>query len=124
MSQTLPELSFTMSFTEQGQLTNTTFEDAITESIETILSLLGDANKQTIYHHLENKYGIKKEEIPHNIGAFAGAFEQTFGSVAKLIEIKIMESLHAKYKDFSYVPAKEELNFLEFIYNFQQYLEG
>ena len=101
-----------------------TFEDAVIESIDAILSLLGNLNKQAIYCHLENRYGIKKDEIPNNIEAFANAFEQTFGSVGKLIEVKILERLHAKYENFSYVASNGEIDFLEFISNFQRYIES
>jgi len=124
MSQELSALSFETSFTPEKQFAKTTFEVAVTESIDAILSLLGNINKQAIYRYLENRYGIKKEEIPNNIAEFAEAFEQTFGSVAKLIEIKIIERLHAKYENFSYVPADGEIDFLEFISNFQMYMEG
>ena len=95
----------------------------VTEAIDDILSALGNANKQAIYRHLKNNYGINEKEIPYKIEDFARAIEQTFGSVAKLIEIKIIERLHAKYKDFSYTPKKGELNFVEFVYNLQNHLE-
>jgi hypothetical protein len=124
MSQQLPALSFETIFITEEQSTKAAFEDAVTESIDTILSLIGNTNKQTIYHCLENRYGIKKEEIPDNIPEFAYAFEEIFGSVAKLIEIKIIERLHAKYKDFSYVPENGEIDFSEFISNFHRYIES
>jgi hypothetical protein len=124
MSQQLPALSIEIASTAEKQSVKTPFEDAVTESIDAILSLLGNINKQAIYRYLEKRYSIKKEEIPNNIAEFAEAFEQTFGSVAKLIEVKIIERLHSKYKDFSYVPANGEVDFLEYISNFQRYLEG
>jgi hypothetical protein len=101
----------------------TKFETAVTEAIDDSLSAFGVANKQTIYRHLENRYGIKKEEISFKIADFANAIEETFGSVAKVIEVKIIEKLHAKNKDFHYVTKKDELNFTEFISRFQRYLE-
>jgi hypothetical protein len=101
----------------------TKFETAVTEAIDDSLSAFGVANKQTIYRHLENRYGIKKEEISFKIADFANAIEETFGSVAKVIEVKIIEKLHAKNKDFHYVTKKDELNFTEFISCFQRYLE-
>jgi hypothetical protein len=101
----------------------TKFETAVTEAIDDSLSALGATNKQTIYRHLENRYGIKKEEIPFKIADFANAVEETFGSVAKVIEVKIIEKLHAKNKDFHYVTKKDELNFTEFISCFQRFLE-
>ena len=102
----------------------TKFETAVTEAIDDSLSAFGVANKQTIYRHLENRYGIKKEEISFKIADFANAIEETFGSVAKLIEVKIIEKLHAKNKGFYYVTKNDELNFTEFISCFQRYLES
>jgi hypothetical protein len=101
----------------------TKFETAVTEAIDDGLSAFGVANKQTIYRHIENRYGIKKEEIPFKIADFANAIEETFSSVAKVIEVKIIEKLHAKNKDFYYVTKKDELNFTEFISCFQRFLE-
>jgi hypothetical protein len=124
MSQQLPSLSFKTSFEVEKQPVKTTFEDAVTESVDAVLSLLGNINKQTIYRYLEKRYSIKKEEIPSNIAEFTDAFEQTFGSVAKLVEVKIIERLHRKYENFSYVTAKGEIDFLEFISNFQRYMES
>jgi hypothetical protein len=124
MSRELTKLSFQVSFSAQSQSSKPMSDEAITEAIDYILSTLGNTNKQTIYCLLDNKYGIKKEEIPHKIGEFSDAIEQTFGSVAKLIELKIIERLHFKYRDFSYVPINGELDFGEFVSNLQRYLES
>ena len=123
MRQQLTDLSVSYSFLVQDEPLKTKFETALTEAIDDVLSAFGNTNKQVVYRHLESRYGLKKEEIPFKIEDFANAFEQIFGSVAKLIEIKILERLHAKYRDFSYVPKKGELNFVEFVYNLQLHLE-
>ena len=122
MRQELTDLGVP-SFLVQNVPLKTKFEAAVTEAMDDILSAFGNNNKQAIYRYLENRYGMKKEEIPFKIEDFASAIEQIFGSVAKLIEIKIMERLHAKYEDFSYSPQKGDLNFTEFIYNLQHHLE-
>jgi hypothetical protein len=124
MTQQLPALSFETDSITEKKCTKKTSEREISEAIEEILSLLGNTNKQAIYHYLEDKYAIKKEDIPNNMAKFANAFEQTFGSVAKLIEVKIIERLHARHRDFFYVPSNGDIDFLEFIANFQQYIEG
>ena len=123
MRQQLTDLSVSYSFLVQDEPLKTKFETALTEAIDDVLSAFGNTNKQAVYRHLENRYDLKKEEIPFKIEGFANAFEQIFGSVAKLIEIKILERLHAKYRDFSYVPKKGELSFVEFVYNLQLHLE-
>ncbi len=123
MSQELTELGFEIPFSTDNPLGKTSFDEAIEESVEAAFSLLGNSSKDKIYRHLENRYGLKKEDIPRHIGEFAHAFEETFGSVAKLLEIKIIEQLHSKYTKFSYSPRNEDIDFIEFINNFQQYLE-
>lgn len=97
------------------------FNKATELAIDDILSALGETNKLAVYRHLKTNYGISKKEIPHKIEDFAKAIEVTFGSAAKIIEIKIMERLHAKYSDFSYVSKEGNLDFVEFFYNLQHY---
>ena len=123
MRQPQTVLSASYSFLIQNEESETLFENVVAQVIDDILSSLGDNNKQAIYRHLKINYGINKKDIPYKIENFANAIEQTFGSVAKIIEIKIIERLHAKYKDFAYTPKKEELNFVEFTYNLQHHLE-
>jgi hypothetical protein len=123
MSQILSELSFEISISPDNLSNKTDFDDAIEESIDATLCLLGKASMDKIYSHLEIAFGLKKEDIPKHIEEFAYAFEKTFGSVAKLLEIKIIERLHSKCKKFSYTPLNEDVDFVEFINNFRKYLE-
>ena len=123
MVQPQSVLSTPLSFLIENQTSETVFETQLSEAIDVILSALGDSTKEAIYRLLKKAYGINKEDIPNQIEGFANAIEQTFGPVSKLIEIKIIERLHAKYKDFSYTPKKGELNFVEFVYNLQHHLE-
>jgi hypothetical protein len=116
-------LSGSHSILLQNEETKSVFENTLEQAIDDILAALGKNNKQAIYHQLKINYGINKSEIPRKIEDFATAIEQIFGSVAKLLEIKIIERLHSKYKDFYYTPKKEELNFVEFIYNLQLYVQ-
>ena len=99
------------------------FEATVGQAIDDTLSALGESPKQAIYRHLKIVYGINKEDIPDKIEAFASAIEQTFGSVAKLIEIKIIERLHSQYEDFCFVPKNGELDFVEYIIDLQNRLE-
>ena len=107
-----------------SELCETRFEKAVTEAVDESLSALGNCSKQTIYRHLENKYGIRKEEIPRKIAGFAHAVEETFGSVAKLIEIKIIKNLHSKNRSFHYATNRDELRFIEFINSLRNYLDS
>jgi hypothetical protein len=123
MSQILSELSFEIPILPDNPSKKTLFDEAIEESIDATLCLLGKASMDKIYAHLENAFGLKKEDIPKNIEEFAYALEKTFGSVANLLEVKIIERLHSKYKKFSYTPLNEDVDFVEFINNFRNYLE-
>jgi hypothetical protein len=91
------------------------FEASVGQAIDDTLSALGESPKQAIYRHLKIVYGINKEDIPNKIEAFASALEQTFGSVSKLIEIKIIERLHSQYEDFCYVSKNGELDFVKYV---------
>ena len=123
MRQELTAESFSYSFLVLNEPPKTKFETAVTEAVEDVLSAFGNSNKQAIYSLLERRFGINKEEIPFKIADFAGAIGQTFGSVAEIIEIKIIKSLHAKCRDFTYVPKNDELDFVEFVYNLQNHLQ-
>jgi hypothetical protein len=122
MEQPQTTISVPYSLLTLNEEAKTPFENIITQAIDDVLSAFGDVNKQAIYRHLEYRYGITREAIPFKIEDFATAIEKTFGSVAKLIEIKIIESLHAKCIDFSYFPEKGELDFIEFVYNLQNHV--
>ncbi len=99
------------------------FEETFGQAVDDILSALGEGPKRAIYHHLKNVYGIDKEDIPNRIGSFADAIEKTFGQVAKLLEIKIIERLHLQYKEFCYTPRNRQLDFMEYVINLQNSLE-
>jgi hypothetical protein len=123
MRQELAPQSFSYSFIVLNEPPRTKFEIAVAESIDDVLSALGNKSKQAIYRHLENRCGIQKEEIPFKIESFTQAIEQTFGSVALVIELKVLERLHSKCEGFSFAPRQGELNFVEYVYNLQNYLE-
>ena len=109
--QTQTDLSTPISFLIENQPSEILFETQLSEAIDDILSGLGDVNKQAIYRHLKNYYGINENEIPYEIKDFARAIEKIFGPVAKLLEIKIIERLHAKYKDFFVYSRKWRVEF-------------
>ena len=116
-------LNRSCSFSAEKEPVEVVFEDVVGEAVDTILSALGEKPKQAIYRHLKVAYGISKEDIPHKIEAFTDAIEQTFGSAAKLVEIKIIERLHSQHEDFIYVPKSGELNFVEYVEDLHKSLE-
>jgi len=124
MRQPQTILSVPYPFLTQSEVPEIIFENAVAEAIDDVFSVLGIENKQAIYRQLKNNCGINENEIAYKIEDFARAIDQIFGSGAKLIEIKIMELLHAKFEDLSYIPKKGELNFVEFVYNLQRHLQS
>ena len=93
------------------------FEKIVEISVEEIFSSLGRSCKHALYTQLEVAFGIKKQEIPKKIEAFADALEKIFGASAKLVELRIIEKLHSKIPDFIYSPEKKDLEFTEYLEN-------
>ena len=72
------------------------FIEALQESIDEALSVLGKESKQTIYHYLETNYGLTKHEIPYRIDEFSKAIELVFGTAAQMLQTLIMKNLFKK----------------------------
>ncbi len=116
-------LSQSSPFSLRNEHAEANFEAAVTQAVNDILAGLGENTKQAIYSHLKNAYGINKDDIPSKIEAFANAIEQTFGTVGKLIEIKIIEKLHSQFRDFRFAPKNGELDFVAYLTCLQSRLE-
>jgi hypothetical protein len=124
MTQQLTILSIPCTFSFKNEPLKTKFETAVTEAIDESLSVLGENIKQAIYRQLENKYSIRKEEIPFKIEAFTNTIEFLFGQGAKVIEIGIIEKLHGKIEGFVHKAQKRELFFTDYIADLRSYLES
>ena len=74
------------------------FDDLLLETIDEILTSLGEPVKNYLYTHLESDLGIKKEEIPEKIVGFSKMLHQIFGLGASRLETKFMERLYSKMK--------------------------
>jgi len=111
------------SFSVRNESSERLFETQLSETIDEVLSALGDSTREAIYQLLQKVYGISKQDIPNRIEGFANALEKTFGPVSKLIEIKIVERMHAKNKNFCYAPKNGQLEFVEFILSLQVQLD-
>lgn len=93
------------------------FKELLLEAVDETLSSLGEKPKQMVYCYLEDHFQIEREGIPDRIEEFAEAVEKVFGCGAKLIEIKIMESLYGKMEgeSFDYSPEDDDLQFATYI---------
>ena len=91
------------------------FDNLFLEAVDFTFSMLGDSNKQALYFHLKNSFGVSREAIPHHIEFFVNALEQIFGQGALLLEAQIMETLQSKVPRFRFSPKQEELSFLDYL---------
>ena len=86
------------------------------EAVDEALSFLGESAKRAIYYHLEEKFKIRREEIPIKIDDFAEAIEEIFGMGAKIIEMQIMKVLYKRVgRNFKYVPREKDLLFAAYL---------
>ena len=74
------------------------FDELLFESIDEVLSSLGEPVKNYLYFRLENDVGIKKREIPEGIDEFLKVLHRIYGLGASRLEIKFMEKLYSKLK--------------------------
>ncbi len=100
------------------------FESAVTGVIDAVFLSLGTPVKEIVYLQMEKAYGITPEEVPSKIDKFTEALEKILGPLCKIVEIKIMERIHAIYKDFSYASKEEDLSFVDFIRRLEVYLNS
>jgi len=98
------------------------FDEVLTVTIDEVFQSLGENVKQSMYRYLENKFGIRKMQIPAMIEGFTYAIESIFGCSAKLVELKIMEKLQGKVQGFTYKPKNKDILFTEYLGDLQKYL--
>jgi hypothetical protein len=99
------------------------FSVAIIEAVEESLSSFNNLDEEAAYLHLENAFKIKKQEIPSKIEEFSEAVEQMFGVGAKLVEIRIIEALHSRIREFVFIPKKGDVDFKEYIASLRAFLQ-
>jgi hypothetical protein len=94
----------------------------IIDAIDESLASFGESVKSAVYFQLENGYNVKKQDIPSRIEEFATAIEAIFGIGARLIEMKIIETLYASAKGFMYIPKSEDLVFKDYVQSVKSFL--
>jgi len=94
----------------------------ILEAVDESLAIFGESVKQAVYFHLENNCHMRKKDIPNKIEEFAIAIEGIFGNGARLIQIKIIETLYSKADGFHYCLKDEDLLFKDYLQNMRNFL--
>ena len=74
----------------------TKFATILLDSIDEALSSLGQNVKVSVYFHLENKFSLRREDIPDRIEDFSNSLEQIFGQASRQLEILVIKHLHQK----------------------------
>ena len=109
------------------------FDHLLLDAIDEGLSSLGENAKTSIYIHLENRFNIKKQEIPSKLRGFSNILEQIFSLGARHLEILFMKNLHAKLEVTLKWPAYEwplskwivpEMTFQEYVRLMRQNFEA
>jgi hypothetical protein len=91
------------------------FNKLLLEAVDEGLASIGESSKQAIYFHLEKRFNVKKQEIPHKIEAFANGIEKIFGLGADFLKILIMKQLYKKVGGSLKWPASKDLTFSEYV---------
>jgi len=104
------------------------FDQLLLEAMDEALASLGESARQAIYFHLENKFKIRKNEIPYCIEEFTEGLKKIFGFGAQFIEILVMKRLHEKIGQPLEWDEQKEFVFSEYIvaarHSFQKKKKG
>ncbi|MCW4019166.1 MAG: PAS domain S-box protein [Candidatus Bathyarchaeota archaeon] len=96
------------------KLTKQAFDELLIAVIDEALFSLGESAKTAIYFHLEQKFNIKRQEIPHKIEHFNQALDTIFGSGSKPLELIFTKRLHEKIKAYGAIKP-EDFSFLKYV---------
>ena len=72
------------------------FREALLESVDYGLLVLGEIVRQTIYERIEKDHELKRAEIPERLEAFHKALESVLGVSAKTVEKLIAKNLYQR----------------------------
>jgi hypothetical protein len=123
MTPQLTNHTVLLDLTAEKEPSKTNFEAALTRAIDEVFSALGENVKQATFRYVENKYAIKKEQIPRQIEGFTAALESIFGEAAWLVELRIMEKLQGKAEGFSYKSKCKEIFFVDYLTALKLYMD-
>lgn len=115
MTETILTQRVCITHEEKRKYTQNKLDKTILEAIDESLASFGESVRKNFYLQLQNDYHIEKQDIPSKIDEFTLAIEEIFGAGAKLIEMKIMETLHMKMQGFLYISKNKDLIFKDYM---------
>jgi len=101
--------------TEDERLQNSSFDELLSNAIESAFSVMGEDAKRTFYCCIEKEFHVGKATAASNLETFAGALEKIFGEASRLVEIYIMKELSRNVPNFRYDLECGELCFLDYV---------
>jgi hypothetical protein len=122
MTETITMESILITHGNKRKPLKTQLDMKIMEAVDESLASFGDSVRQVVYFQLQSNYNVPKQEIPTKIEEFAEAIEAIFGIGARLIEMKIIETLYSKANGFLYIPKDEDLMFKDYVHNLRGFL--
>jgi hypothetical protein len=90
------------------------FDELLQTAIDNALQSLGESVKKSIYFHLEEKFNLKRSQIPGRLKKFQEALEQIFGSGARFLEILIMKNLYIQ-SEVSISIENDQVCFVDYV---------
>jgi PAS domain S-box-containing protein len=100
------------------------FNESLLAAADDMFSSVGSSAKTAIYFHIENKYNIKKEDIPSNIAKFSEALDQLFGIGSKPLQKIFKQQLKTKLKTNSQITDEESLDLDSFVREIRKVTEA
>ncbi len=91
------------------------FDNILLRAVDDALTSLGDSAKQSIYFHLEDKFNIKKKNIPNRLEDFEAGLERIFGMGARFLEIMIMKNLYSEIEEPLEWQEGREVVFIDYV---------
>jgi len=88
---------------------------ALLEAVDEGFLALGESVRQAIYWHLENRFSIRRDEIPDRLKEFMEALKNMFGAGAEILLKVIIKRFYMKlnltFKDI------EGWSFIDYVEN-------
>ncbi|MCL5877088.1 MAG: hypothetical protein M1540_04675 [Candidatus Bathyarchaeota archaeon] len=72
------------------------FNGLFIESVDEVLTAIGNSIKIVLYLQLKNSYGISKDQIPDRVEDFMNALQSTLGVGARHIELQVIRQIQSK----------------------------
>lgn len=74
------------------------FDGEVMRSVYNGMDVLGGTGKKAILYHIEARFGLREEEIPHHPRRFVAALTHIFGKQAQVIVEAILKEMRSNVR--------------------------